>query len=557
MNRWFRDLKISGKLGASFGTVLFLTLVLGVLSWWGARRLQASVDDISQVLTPSIVEATTIRGGLREEMVLTYRHILDTVQDSMSATEVRMKAARAQVDSAGKRYLPLIDDPDEQKAYDHFLADWNAFLATQEKVLALSRSVRNADAIGLLKSDLEPAYLSAAEQIMKTVKINVRQTNDSGSEASAFVSRLVAAISIAVAIALGIGLWMGWILVRMVSRPIEGMVAAAARIGDGDLSDPPRWESADEVGRLADSFRAMNARLRDSLSAVSRESEKVRSASESLADVGLEMDRQAEGGLVRSESLSAAATEMSASMATVSVAGEQASSGIERVAAAIEEMASSVSEIARSAGESRVSAREAVGTVQASSRGVQELAAAAQEINRVVEAIAEISEQTKLLALNATIEAARAGEAGKGFAVVAGEVKELAKGTADASEDIRRRIAAMQESTTRTVQQILSIETAVGRVDGLAVSIAAAVEQQSATTREIAGNASEASRGMSEISRMVAQAAATSSEVSTEAEVLRGEAASNVDRARRARSTAGDLSRQAQELQEQASRWRF
>jgi len=119
---------------------------------------------------------------------------------------------------------------------------------------------------------------------------------------------------------------------------------------------------------------------------------------------------------------------------------------------------------------------------------VQALVEAGNRVTQVVSLIADIAGQTNLLALNATIEAARAGEAGKGFAVVASEVKNLATQTAKATDEIGGQIGGVQAAVTSAVRAIHLIADAIGQIDSITGSIAAAVEEQSVVTREMSSN---------------------------------------------------------------------
>lgn len=135
---------------------------------------------------------------------------------------------------------------------------------------------------------------------------------------------------------------------------------------------------------------------------------------------------------------------------------------------------------------------------------MHQLGEASQQIGAVIKTITSIAEQTNLLALNATIEAARAGSAGKGFAVVAGEVKELAQQTATATTDIARRIEAIQQTTDDAVAAIEQITATVSTINDYQLTIASAVEEQTATTAEISRGVAEAATGSTEIAGSIA-----------------------------------------------------
>lgn len=116
--------------------------------------------------------------------------------------------------------------------------------------------------------------------------------------------------------------------------------------------------------------------------------------------------------------------------------------------------------------------------------------AAAEHIGDVVGLISEIASQTNLLALNAIIEAAR------GCAVVAGKVKALAQQSARATDDIREQVMAIHGATQTTAGDIRRIATTIQQVTSVLAAVAAAVEEQNATTAEISRSVRQVALGM-------------------------------------------------------------
>ena len=281
---------------------------------------------------------------------------------------------------------------------------------------------------------------------------------------------------------------------RIVIRPLLTVASVLDSVADGDLTGSVRVRSTDEVGRMGGALNTAIASVRATVTAVG-------ASSDTLAG-------QAEATRRTTRSLAADAERTSAQAGVVAAAAEQVSRNVQVVGAGAEQMSASIREIAENTHEAARVAEQATAVAAATNDQVTRLGTSSQEIGAVVKVITTIAEQTNLLALNATIEAARAGEAGKGFAVVAGEVKELAQETARATDDIARRVEAIQADTDGAVAAIGEISAIIASINDYQMTIASAVEEQTATTNEMSRGVTEAATGASEIAAHITGVAA-------------------------------------------------
>jgi methyl-accepting chemotaxis protein len=333
---------------------------------------------------------------------------------------------------------------------------------------------------------------------------------------------------IAIVVAFALSLAIGLLVARSVRRPVQHMRDVLGAVADGDLTVRAGTVGGGaELGEMARSLDTTLDALGNVLGLVSDSAGRLAGASTELNGAAEAMAQNARVATTQADDVVSSAGAVAASVDTVATGSSQ--------------MESAIREISQNASEASRVASQAVDVAENTTRTVGKLGDSSQEIATVIKLINGIAEQTNLLALNATIEAARAGEAGKGFAVVASEVKELAQETARATEDISKRVEAIQADTAGAVDAISQISTVIGEINDFQATIAAAVEEQTATTNEMNRNVAEAATGTQGIAAAISGLAAGTQETNA--------------RVADAQRAAGELARMSGELQEAVSRF--
>ena len=261
--------------------------------------------------------------------------------------------------------------------------------------------------------------------------------------------------------------------------------------------------------------------------------------------------------------LSTATEEISAQVEQASKGADLQTQRVSETATAMEQMNASVLEVARNAGgasdtsnNAKLKAEHGAEVVNKVVQGISELhkqamdlkdgmaslGNQAQSIGQIMTVISDIADQTNLLALNAAIEAARAGEAGRGFAVVADEVRKLAEKTMQATREVGEAIQGIQDGTSRNVthvnttvstieqttvlandsgEALTEIVSLVEQAADQAHSIAAAAEEQSATSDEVNRSVEQINTISAETSAAMAQSAKAVTDMAAQAQELK------------------------------------
>lgn len=521
--RFFANLRFRSKFTIVIGLLLAMMAAISTYSLVEISRLGKAADHLLEVneFSAQLAEMDSAMTATRSDVLLIlglptadrkaqYQHSFTERQQMEQIHQDRLQA------------LPLASEVPQLERYFEASKAWLSVLeselvpvAAKDDRAAYDKRIHGAK-YQSARSEYYQAYADVAKQI-RTLGSEAQREVDSIRQ-----SALIAVGGLLIG-AVVVGLALGLALYSSIRRPLLAIQRVVRAMGEGKLSERTQYQAKDEMGQMCQEFDA-------SLGTVSA----LLTQSAALVDdvVGAAGKLQ-----LGADEASRGAGEVRAESEVVAGAAGEASQAISTVAAGVDEMGASIREIATNANDAAQVATEATQVAQTTSEVVAKLGESSREISEVIRAITAIAEQTNLLALNATIEAARAGEAGKGFAVVAGEVKELAGETGRATEDISERIEQIQGDTEAAVAAIEKISNIITRINDYQTTIAAAVEEQTATTNEMSRSSMEAASSASQIAENIASVASgadrtsevlgqmvrLSTDLSTQAENLRRE----------------------------------
>jgi methyl-accepting chemotaxis protein len=507
------------------------------VGWTIGRRLAAigaiSIMATSAVGIISFWESTA--AAAKAERAFRVNHALATTNDSQhTASVVLADAAMLVLPLSPARRAEVIDQmtehADELREQLAVLqaADIDAAFAAQMATFApaITAVLDDADMLARIPGVLSASafasvlanwnVLDERSDATKTLLAETSAREVATAKAVANQARLLV-LAVALASAALIGL-IDWLVARRIATPIRATQVVLERVANGDFTGRVEARRGDDLGDMA-------AALNGTVERVGQAIRRIADEATSLSDSSLRLT-----GVSQQVAASADRTSNQAGAASDSAA--HVSADVQAIATGADEMHTSITEIARNALAASDTMAEAVTAAEGATRTIGKLTNSSEEIGQVAKIIAAIAEQTNLLALNATIEAARAGDTGKGFAVVAGEVKDLARETAKATEDIAHQIAALQTDSSDAAAAIGGISIRINQIAEGQQVIAAAVEEQSASTREIttrvagaAGNATDIAERVADLTSSAKEATMTATDTRRAAEDLAASAA--------------------------------
>jgi methyl-accepting chemotaxis protein len=376
--------------------------------------------------------------------------------------------------------------------------------------------------------------------VLGVVSMKVSLDSVNAAVSSQRIKSLLAAVVVSIPLLVFIYLF----VTKVVTRPLDEMVAGLRAIasGEGDLTRRLEVKSDDEIGQASKVFNDMMANFASLVRQVGESAGHVSGAAHELVQGARQVADSSHQQYEKSRVVTDAVERMVNSIVEVAESTErvhqQSRESLDRSREGTQTLERLITEIGR--------VKSAVNEMAGA---VNEFVSSTVSITNMTREVKDIADQTNLLALNAAIEAARAGEQGRGFAVVADEVRKLAeKSAASANEidSITRTLNDKSDAVRHSIEEGLAdIVSSEKSLD----AVASAINESNQSVEQV-GNGLDVIAGATEEQRQV------STEAFTNIEAIAAMAHENSDAVGNTASSAQRLEDLANQLQSSVGRFR-
>lgn len=524
-------MSIKTKLLASFGTIIFILIVLATYS---SIQISKVNDDYSYLIDDrvhKVVEVGKIQNASSLQGLYLRSYVLRQSDEDLEKLYEQRKIVAETVEKIESlfRDASMIEQfkivKEQQQLYSEYVDQVIDYVDKKQLDEAYDVLFNNAVPANVAIQDAINTIIDFQTEQMNTTKVDTT----SHAEISIIIQIVIAALSAIVSILLTI------IIVRNISAPLNKLTKAAQVMATGDLREEDvSVKTKDEINDLAQAFNTMKNNLAHLIGNVSANVSQTTAAAEQLAASTQEIAHASKDVANSVELLANNGSKAAATGQECAAATDDTAKGVGRIAEAAQtllEQTINTRSISEEGGKTIKTVEQQMKVIQQSSYETKEkirhLSSQSAEIENITNVITNITEQTNLLALNAAIEAARAGEHGKGFSVVADEVRKLAEESKNSAQKIIELTSQIQTGTKEVensvnltvqnvdqgVEYLQDAQVAFNDILDAITTMSSQIEEISASTEEISASTEEVAASVSEMANLANHAAEQSNTV--------------------------------------------
>lgn len=452
-------MRIREKMLISFGCIIFISVVLGIIMFINLNTIEDSQKNIENKYE-RVRNLMTIKTNMADSRRILYEYISKTDSNvhkelDEDLTEL-IDVSRKMMDE----YSNLITDEKEQAYYSDFNRNYDTYLGYSRRSLELSEN-EEYEVSKSIANMSQDTYDVSQDAVVGMINLNLKTIDEIASISNNTIETAYKEIMVCVLCSIILSIICALYLGENITKSTREILNGVNNGSKGILTYSIKVKTKDEMKLIAESTNNLIESLKQIIKDIIIASNKVAITSDELS--------------ATAEQTNEANLEVSNIIKELAIDSERQSQMVNKSLQVIHIMSEDIKSVAESAdlvGTSSENAykltenglkqiKTAIDKImnikeitQEISNVINNLGDYSSRIDEVVSVIKNISSDTNLLALNAAIEAARAGNQGSGFAIVAEEVRNLSENSSKSAEEISKLIRNIKNEIAVAIEKM-------------------------------------------------------------------------------------------------------
>lgn len=257
-----KNLTIKSRLIITFFFIAITLLGIESISLFGMSKARDSLKTVYEDRIIALDQLTDIESLILQNRITITASLVTPTPDEININVAKLEKNKAEIDKIWETYMATYLTPEEKILADKFTNDYKKFVtqALNPAAAALRENdVKKANRI--VVENIRPLYLPVGKGIKTLGKLQLSVTKQE-YEAVQNLYDIIRNIIIATAIiGLGLAIWIGFMLVRAISRPLEDVVRIARGVAAGNLTQKIEVRSTNEIGQLMKALKEIHDNL--------------------------------------------------------------------------------------------------------------------------------------------------------------------------------------------------------------------------------------------------------------------------------------------------------
>ena len=279
--QWIKNLNLMPKLMLTFGIVLFVMLIQGIVAYRGLHSLDNVTNEIVDKRMTGLRTTGELSSMVSEYRNASYQSLVRASDEVKADAKKRAGELRTQIDETMAAYAKRIDTPEQRKLFDAFVADWDSTKKSYDSVTEMLELDLPDDAVDTFVGETRNLHRKATASLQALSDHENSRAQAAGDQAAETYSASATITVITVLVGAGAGLLLAWLFARSLVGSMRGAVDVANEIAGGKLDGSIDTRRADEVGDLLRAMQRMQRDLRERIErdqAVAAENLRIRTA---------------------------------------------------------------------------------------------------------------------------------------------------------------------------------------------------------------------------------------------------------------------------------------